>query len=130
MPDSSESSQDLIVHHGTSGWLVALYPSTRLYKRVCYTEASLRIVICSELDGRHVHAVKNGRVLWRKDSYTDWGLLPYRTPYPAVCLMKEWSSSGLPPFKDFPHAIIVTYDSSQFGAVEVETGKFRMLGQN
>jgi hypothetical protein len=132
--DDFESSQDLIVAHEESGWRLVLYPNTRVYDPLCFTNAQFGIVVCSERDGSQVTAVQNGRELWRKDSHSDWGITPYRTWYPVVCSMTTAPAVYLinPPIPQIrkEHAVLITYDSSEFGVVDDETGTFVGLGQN
>lgn len=130
--DGFESSEELLTFYTTDGWRLVQYPSLRVLQAVCFSDDQLGIQVCSERDGSQVTALRNGRAIWRRDSHADWKIGPYRTLYPVVRSMSTVLPIYLEGYKHLipEHAIMIRYDSSQFGVVDEETGEFTMLGQN
>jgi hypothetical protein len=130
--DGFESSQALLVFHGSAGWRLVQYPSTRVFQPVCLSDDPLGIRVCSERDGSQVTAVQNGREMWRKDVHTDWKVGPRMTLYPVIWSMKTVPVGYRQAYERLisEHAIFIDFDSLQFGVVDEETGTFTMLGQN
>jgi len=136
--DGFESSQRLLTFNGPvgfkgpAGWRLVQYPSIRTYEPVCFRDVRTNILVCSERDGSQVTAVQNGRQLWRKDSHSDWKIHPYRTLYPVVVSMTVPPPGLLDPpsLEKYRRGILITYDSSEFGVLDQETGSFQGLGQN
>jgi hypothetical protein len=120
----------IVMVRSSTEWQIAEYPSLRFYDPVCVKDAVSGIVICSELDGQHISATKEGRQLWRKDSVRDWHIGPYRTAYPVVVSIGRVEREPAQGTLGNGSTVVVTYDSSQFGRCAIESGEFRFLGQN
>jgi hypothetical protein len=83
-----------------------------------------------ESDGRHVAAIsKNGKLLRVRDP-KDAHLEPYRTDHAQIISIGRgtWWGEGTP--RKFRGWVVITYNSSQFGAMNPSTGDFHFLGQN
>lgn len=84
-----------------------------------------------ESDGRHVVAIsRSGKLLWVRDPFKDAHLELYRTDNPQIISIGEatWWGEGSPP--QFRGSVIITYNSTQFGALNPSNGDFQFLGQN
>lgn len=80
-----------------------------------------------ESDRRHVVAQDSeGKVLWRTDPFVEGGLTPYRTVWPVIVHFApgEDDSSGR------SRVITVSFNSSQFGVIDKETGHFEFSEQD
>ncbi len=87
-----------------------------------------------ESDGRHVAAINGGgTILWHKDPFVDAGLKPYRTARPVISYIGKPSDKGMETMKARGKKgpfIGLSYNSSQFGLLDVTTGEFTFLGQD
>jgi hypothetical protein len=131
-PDGFESSEELLTFKSSGGWRLVQFPTIRVFEPVCFSGDWQGTRVCSERDGSQVTAVQNGRQLWRKDAHGDWKVWPYRTVYPVVRSMTAVPEGYRKAYGRLipEHAIFIQFDSSQFGVVDEEAGKFTMLGQN
>ena len=89
-----------------------------------------------ESDGRHITAIDaDGKILWRRDPFVDRKLEPYRSAKPVIVyigretdqrtidnLTKKGLGNG--------SYLKITFDSTQFGAVDIKTGDFFWGGQD
>jgi hypothetical protein len=96
------------------------------------------IVYYVESDGRHVTAINpEGKILWSRDPFADAKLDFYRTKTPRIVsigrlendkshnwIRKVMASKGTTNF------ICITFNSTQFGCLDVENGHFILLGQD
>lgn len=98
-----------------------------------YRDADSGIIFYVESDGRHVAALsKEGNVLWHRDPFTDSKLQLYRTKQPRIVwigqpqkwMVEAMSSKGAGRF------ISISYNSSQFGVIDIKTGDFTFMGQD
>lgn len=91
-------------------------------------------MLYAESDGRHIAALDSiGKLLWVRDPYSDGRLRPYRTARPVLwrisplpegyanLMRKAWAAG---PF------VMIEFDSSQFGAIDLRNGNYFDLGQN
>jgi hypothetical protein len=93
-----------------------------------YKDIASNVIIYVETDGRHVVAIsQDGRILWRRDPFVDAGLEPYRGPHPTIIFVG--SGCALRP-EYIGKAFCLSFSSSQFGVMDIGTGKFTFLGQN
>ena len=84
-----------------------------------------------ESDGRHVASIsKGGKLLWVRDPFKDANLEPYRTENPQIISIGQATWWGEGPSHKFRGWVIITYNSSQFGALNPSNGDFQFLGQN
>lgn len=101
-------------------------------RALTYRDPASGVIFYVETDGRHVSGISpNGKLLWTRDPFREAGLEPYRVPYPriyAIGSAEELEPEGL--FPRGENRIRVEFDSSQFGDLDVETGKFTFLGQD
>ena len=80
-------------------------------------------------DGRHVIARSHdGRLLWKRNSFVDAKMKPYRVSRPRINFIDKAKSSWL--IGESGSYIGIGFDSSQFGIINTETGNFRYLGQD
>ena len=93
-----------------------------------------RIIYYLESDGRHISAISpNGKLLWHVDPFVDAKLEPYRFSQPIILYFEFvdptwWKIHAyLGPADDF---IGINFNSSQFGALNKNTGKFTCFGQD
>ena len=96
-----------------------------------YQDAHTGTTFYVESDGRHVAAIsRNGRLLWVRDPFNDAHLEPYRTDHAQIISIGRgtWWGEGTP--RKFHGWVVITYNSSQFGAMNPSTGDFQFLGQN
>jgi len=84
-----------------------------------------------ETDGRHVAAISSdGKLLWNKDPFKDAHLEFYRTNTPQIVHMGPTTAWGETPGINLHGCVIITFNSSQFGALRISNGDFQILGQN
>jgi hypothetical protein len=84
-----------------------------------------------ESDGLHVAAIsKKGKILWVRDPFHDAKLSDYRTHNPRIVSVGKaiWQVNGVRR-KDVP-AIMIRFNSSQFGAMRMSNGEFQFRGQD
>jgi len=75
-----------------------------------------------ESDGRHISAIdRSGKILWHRDPFNDAGLWPYRLSKPVITYFK---------FGPNKQAIDLSFNSSQFGSLDMATGTFQWNGQD
>lgn len=92
-----------------------------------YKDATANVIIYVETDGRHVVAISpDGRILWRKNPFVDTGLEPYREPRPTIvsvgrCVVRPEVGGKV---------FCLDFSSSQFGEMDIDTGKFTFEGQD
>ena len=124
------------------GYACALYatPPTRddivsagQFKARTYLDPQTRTVFYVETDGRHLSAIgPDGKLLWTRNPYVDSGSHYYRRQevitYLGPSPVDDTSLAG----KHDLHGpfIRIAFDSTQFGVVDVKTGKFFNLGQD
>ena len=107
-----------------------LGPARSAADPVCFTEAISRIKVCSESDGRHVTGTDpHGKVLWRRDPFVEAKLQPYRNVFPRISWVGR-PSYVCAPFVNGRPCVVITFDSSQFGVVNVSDGAFVFVGQD
>jgi hypothetical protein len=102
------------------------YP-TALEGLICKDAASGTIIYV-ETDGRHVAAISQaGKLLWRRDPFVDASMEPYRQAHPIISSIGPETdrASKRPNGK-----LAVRFTSSQFGEMDIATGKFVFEGQN
>jgi hypothetical protein len=96
-----------------------------------YRDAHSATLYYVESDGRHVAAIsRDGKLLWVRDPFMDAHLESYRTDNPQIISIGEATWWGEGPPSQFRGSVIITYNSSQFGALNRSNGDFQFLGQN
>ena len=97
-----------------------------------FRDAHSGAVYYTESDGRHVAAIsKKGKLLWVRDPFKDANLDLYRTDHAQIISIGQatWWGEG-PPSRKFRGWVVITFNSSQFGALNPSNGDFVFLGQN
>jgi hypothetical protein len=104
-----------------------------------YKDPRSSISFYVESDGRHLAAIdSDGKLLWVRNPFEETpAFCPYRTPRPVIVKIEPFE---LPEpltgylkrrIPDVTHKfLIITFDSSQFGFLDTETGDFIEGGQN
>lgn len=96
-----------------------------------YKDPKSGTVFYVESDGRHVSAIDSeGRILWCKDPFADAKLEFYRTKEPKIVYIGALNEVMTKVFKDKGEFIAITFNSSQFGALNMATGEFTFEGQD
>ena len=94
-------------------------------------DSATGITFYVESDGLHVAAIsKEGNILWVRDPFHDAKLSDYRTHNPQIVFIGKGSGvvNGVRP-RDVP-AILIRFNSSQFGAMRMSDGEFQIYGQD
>lgn len=113
---------------------VGVPPDTHLPEPpLVYRDTASSITFHVDGDRRQVSAVSSsGELLWRHDPLKDSGTDPYRVAIPRI----DGIGPASEPFlkccsKGKSRKYVgVSYDSSQFGMIDVSSGEFIFLGQN
>lgn len=125
-----------IVYHMTnhtsgSNWIV-YGGSVPISFPYTYKDTNSGISFRVEIDGRHITAINSeGRTNWCRDPFTDSHLEFYRTKTPVIRYLGKshkqseeyWSKRG-------KKVLGLTYNSSQSGELDIETGDFFFGGQD
>jgi hypothetical protein len=94
-----------------------------------YKDVESGITFYVESDGRHIAAISStGTVLWARDPFVDAHLEPYRTEKPQIVVIGaplEWMTR---PYSG--KFILVGFNSSQTGIMDMKTGEFHFVGQD
>jgi hypothetical protein len=111
---------------GGSNGPVSVFPGPQSYR-----DSTTGITFYVESDGLHVAAIsKEGKILWVRDPFHDAKLSDYRTHKPQIVSIGKgnWSVNGVRR-RDVP-AILIRFNSSQFGAMKMSDGEFQIYGQD
>ena len=111
---------------GGSNGPVSRFPGPQSYR-----DSATGITFYVESDGLHIAAIsKEGKILWVKDPFHDAKLSDYRTHNPQIVFIGKGSGvvNGVRP-RDVP-AILIRFNSSQFGAMRMSDGEFQIYGQD
>ncbi|MGD0478646.1 MAG: hypothetical protein ABSA42_00665 [Terracidiphilus sp.] len=96
-----------------------------------YRDAHSGTLYYVESDGRHVAAIsKQGKLQWVRDPFKDAHLEAYRTDNAQIISIGEATWWGEGPPSQFRGRVVITFNSSQFGALDPKNGDFVFLGQN
>jgi len=98
---------------------------------VAYVDKKLHLVVYAETDGKHLSAIDfEGRVLWTSSPFADAHLKPYRVSEPRIVHLYAplpWMLEGAKGKRAF---VALEFESTQFGVVDLMSGKFFSLGQD
>lgn len=111
---------------GGSNGPVAHFPGPQSYR-----DSTTGITFYVESDGFHIAAIsREGKILWVRDPFHDAKLSEYRTHNPQIVSVGKgsWWVDGVRR-RDVP-AILIRFNSSQFGAMKVSDGEFQTYGQD
>lgn len=102
---------------------------------ISYRDPQTGITLYAESDGRHLAAFgPDGTLKWMRNPFEDAHLCPYRIARPVIAYIEPATTFDIDALGQWPHkklrAVILHFDSSQFGAVDLETGDFTIMGQN
>jgi hypothetical protein len=96
---------------------------------VAYADKTLQVVFYAETDGRHLSAITfDGKVLWTRSPFVDAKLKPYRMAEPRIVRIGRplpWMIKGAK-----GSFVAISFESTQFGLVDVKSGDFTFLGQD
>ena len=82
-----------------------------------------------ESDGRHVAALNaEGKILWHRDPFVEAKLEPYRFERPVIVFIGQPHPTSIEDRKG--KFIAISFNSSQFGILDVATGNFTFLGND
>lgn len=105
-----------------------------LIKPFAYVDPTTRIVIYVESDGRHLSAIgPDGTVLWTRNPYVDIGSHYYRRNEQIVHVgpLSATYTRHMQRERKIPGPFVgITFDSTQFGALDLTNGNFSNLGQD
>ena len=98
---------------------------------VAYVDKKAHLVVYAESDGKHLSAIDfEGRVLWTRSPFADAHLKPYRVAEPRIAGIYAplpWMLAGA---KGKDAFVALEFESTQFGLVDLKSGKFFSLGQD
>jgi hypothetical protein len=132
------------LHNNVSGsnWVYSRGPSRMITLPYILTDLDAGVTYEVEADGRHVSATDRfGALLWYRDPFADARLEHYRTDKPCIVEF-DLHKRGVSDSEDwtFPERtlgmhgvnryISVSFNSSQFGLMDVTTGDFFFSGQD
>jgi hypothetical protein len=88
-------------------------------------------VVYAETNGKHLSAIDfEGRVLWTRSPFKDAHLEPYRVAEPRIVQIYAplpWMLKG----SNGEEALVaLEFESTQFGVVDLKSGRFYPLGQD
>ncbi len=93
-----------------------------------YKDIDSGTVFFVESDGRHVSAINtDGKILWHRDPFVEGRLEPYRSARPVIVYIGKANQWML---KHNTNVIAITFDSTQFGTLDIKTGDFVWMGQD
>ncbi len=94
-----------------------------------YRDAETGIFFYLESDGRHVAAISpDGKLLWNRDPFADAHLEFYRTDKPQIVRIGKPIARMTRGTTN--RVILINYNSTQTGTLDMQTGKFEYLGQD
>ncbi len=94
-----------------------------------YKDAESGTTFYVESDGRHVSAIdKEGKILWNRNPFVDGKLQPYRFKIPVIVFIGEPSKWQIEDRKG--RYIAISFNSSQFGIIDMANGDFIWMGQD
>ena len=111
---------------GGSNGPVSRFPGPQSYR-----DSATGITFYVESDGLHVAAIsKEGKIIWVRDPFHDAKLSDYRTHNPQIVSISNgsWVVDGVRR-RDVP-AILIRFNSSQFGVMKMSDGEFQIYGQD
>lgn len=87
------------------------------------------VIFYVESDGRQLTAISpTGKILWHRDPFVDAKLKPYRFAKPVIVFIGEPDRWMIADKKG--QFIGISFNSSQFGIVDVSNGDFLFAGQD
>ena len=111
---------------GGSNGPVSRFPGPQSYR-----DSATGTTFYVESDGLHVAAIsKEGKILGVRDPFHDAKLSDYRTHNPQIVSIGKgsWLVNGVRR-RDVP-AVLIGFNSSQFGAMKMSDGEFQIYGQD
>jgi hypothetical protein len=96
---------------------------------VAYSDKKLQRVFYVESDGQHLSCIDfEGKVMWTRVPFVDARLKPYRMEKPRIVSIGQplpWMVA-----KTKGTFVAITFESTQFGIVDADSGTFYSLGQD
>ena len=107
-------------------------PRAGAYAPKAYKDAITGIIFYVETDGRHVTAINaDGEILWHRNPFADAKLQPYRIDVPRIVYIGKTSQTmEAAHAKSGKRVVGISFDSSQFGELDVKMGVFTFSGQD
>jgi hypothetical protein len=109
---------------------------TKPRQELVFRDSDTRVTLRSHADGRYVSATdEKGRLLWSRDPFSDADIEPYRYAVPRINFLgapPEWIRNGCALVAGSPsgRCVAISYDSTQFGLLDVRTGRLGFMGQD
>ena len=129
---SSAFSQTTIMYDGNGNVIGGTHIKTRPPEKVILHDSISNNTFV--LDSTHVYITaynRSGKVLWKTDPWKDNNIEVYRTRRPIIVNMKFGNNPGYSDkSKRGEKVIFIAYINTQFGFIELKTGKFFFEGQD
>jgi hypothetical protein len=94
-----------------------------------YKDSETGLIFYVEGDGRHITALTpEGKILWRRDPFADAKLGPYRYERPVIVYVGPEAKHEINGHTG--RFIGISFNSSQFGVMNVGTGDFIFEGND
>ena len=96
---------------------------------MAFSDKKVQRVFYVESDGQHLSCISfDGKVVWTRVPFVDAGLKPYRMDKPRIVSIGQplpWMLKGAK-----GTFVAITFESTQFGIADADSGKFYFLGQD
>lgn len=129
---SSAFAQTTIIYDGNGNVIGGTHIKTRPPQKVRLVDSSTNNAFV--LDSTHVYITaynKTGGVLWKTDPWKDNKIEVYRTNRPIIVDMMFGADPGyFDKSKKGEKVIWIRYINTQFGFIDLKTGKFYFEGQD
>lgn len=129
---SSAFAQTTIIYDGHGNILGGTHIKTRPPQKVTLTDSSSSNTFV--LDSTHVYITafnRTGGILWKTDPWKDNKIEVYRTNRPIIVDMVFGANPGYPDESTKGEKVIfIEYINTQFGFIDLKTGKFYFEGQD
>ena len=99
-------------------------------KPLAYKDPASQVTFYVESDGRHVVAIEpTGKIIWVTNPFVDAHLQPYRFVRPYIVEIGPYTGQPVRGNRA-DTALVIRFNSSQFGAIDKNTGSFTFEGQD
>jgi hypothetical protein len=100
---------------------------------VAYKDKESGTIFYVESDGRHVVALDtDAKILWNRNPFVDGKLQPYRTERPVITYIGAPEKEDAERLKTTGSGkfVAISFNSTQFGVLDVKNGDFTFEGQD
>jgi hypothetical protein len=129
---SSVFSQTTIIYDGNGNVISGTHIKTRPGNKVTLTDSATKNTFV--LDAEHIFITaydKVGGILWKTDPWKDAKVEVYRTNRPIIVNMTFDVNPGYPDKLEKGDRVIwIECINTQFGYIDLKTGKFYFMGQD